>query len=163
MLRHGVGIVRRYWGIARWITLSPNLSSTSSDDESQQSTPVAPKHHLTNTKYTDIFTIYSATYSLLSLSHCSPTHSTIGFCLAQPLCSQDHYCVVKQCVVATKCNDNGDLLTSLTIKNILTTRTTRIKLECFYHIDLEPNSSLITSQVQTNPGCYKLTEQCRWA
>lgn len=54
------GIARRYWDIVRWITLSFNLPFTSSDDESQQSAPMAPKHHFNNTKYTDFFALYSA-------------------------------------------------------------------------------------------------------
>ena len=58
---------------------------------------------------------HTVCFLYFSLLHCSFAHSTIGFCLAQPLCPQDHYCVVEQCVVATKCNDDGDLLTSLTI------------------------------------------------
>ena len=90
------------------------------------------------------------------LPHCSLVHLTICFCLVQPLCPQDHYCVVEQCVVATKYNNDGYLLTPLTIKNIL---TTRIKLECFYCIDLELDSSLITSQVQIS---YILMEWHRW-
>ena len=84
--------------------------------KSKQPTSLAPRHHFTNIKYTNFLALYTSTFNLLSLLfHPTSQAHTLNQLERLLLHLQNHYCTVEQCVVATKCNGNGDLLTSLTI------------------------------------------------
>ena len=83
---------------------------TNLDLENQQPTSFAPKHHLTNIKYTVFLALCASTFNLLF-----PTFPTSQAHTLNQLEQLRHYRTVKRCVVATKCNSDGNLLTFLTI------------------------------------------------
>jgi thioredoxin reductase (NADPH) len=60
--------------------------------------------------------------------------------------------------VATQCNGNGNLLTSLTLKNTLTSEESTLAVSgLFYAIGHEPATALVRSQVQTDADGYIVT------
>ena len=60
--------------------------------------------------------------------------------------------------VATKCEGDGDLLTHLRIKNVLTSEEKDLPVSgLFFAIGHEPATTLVRSQLQTDPEGYILT------